>query len=174
MRPNLLIVAVAFLLGCAVLLALVLADKQTPDYDRVETTNETTSTLPASFDRFLWGKAEAEHEAEQQATRAAKAAVRKKRMQTAGKPMPGGPAYPTDELLLALARCETGGKMDNPNTGNGYYGFFQNDRATWAEAGQTGVASDYSYEHQRDVTRAFILKVGWGRWPKCSRVIGAR
>lgn len=84
--------------------------------------------------------------------------------------------YPTDELLYALAGCETGGRYDNPNTGNGYFGFFQFDLGTWREVGGTGYPHEHPYEVQRDLARALILKPdgGWGRFPHCSRAIGAR
>lgn len=85
-----------------------------------------------------------------------------------------GARYPTDELLHRLAMCETGGKMDNPNTGNGYFGYFQFDAGTWWSVGGEGYPHQHPYEVQRDLARTLILQAGWGRFPACSRVIGAR
>lgn len=82
--------------------------------------------------------------------------------------------YPTDALLHALAMCETGGRMDNPNTGNGYFGFFQFSLATWRSVGGARYPHEHSYAEQASRARALILRSGWGQFPRCSRTIGAR
>ena len=73
-----------------------------------------------------------------------------------------------------LAMCETGGKMNNPNTGNGYYGFFQFDLSTWRSVGGPGYPHEHPYEVQRAYAQELQRRSGWGRWPKCSQVLGLR
>lgn len=77
------------------------------------------------------------------------------------------------DVWHALATCETGGKMDNPNTGNGYYGYFQFDRGTWQdEMGMPGLPHHFSYEEQKAVAQRLQARAGWGRWPHCARKLG--
>lgn len=84
-----------------------------------------------------------------------------------------GTVYPTDEWLDRLARCESG--MDpTTNTGNGYFGAFQFDVPTWWSVGGEGYPHEHPYEVQRELARTLILQAGWGRFPSCSRTIGAR
>lgn len=78
------------------------------------------------------------------------------------------------DVWYRLAFCETGGKMDNPNTGNGYYGFFQFSAGTWHSIGESGLPHQYSYEHQRNAAVRLQARSGWGQWPVCSRKAGAR
>ncbi len=150
------------------LLLYVVADAIAYDTPRiVRSTSASTSTtwwneqgvpsLPDSFKKLVTPK------------------PKRVRQQRAAMPRLGGAAYPTDELLAALARCETGGTM-NPatNTGNGYYGAFQFTLGTWHSIGGTGYPHEHPYVVQRDLARALILRSGWGQFPSCSRAIGAR
>lgn len=73
-----------------------------------------------------------------------------------------------------LAMCETGGKMDNPNTGNGYFGYFQFDLTTWQSVGGTGYPHEHSYEVQKEHAQRLQAARGWSPWPKCSQVLGLR
>ena len=142
-------------------------------YRQVETTTDTTPSttwletqphLGDGFDELLAGVARA------------KAAHRPRRMKASDRPMPGGAPYPTDELLLALARCETGGTMDQRATSKSgrYLSFFQWAIETWHSIGGTGDPRDHPYHVQAPLARALILRSGWGQFPTCSRVIGAR
>lgn len=84
--------------------------------------------------------------------------------------------YPTDELLHALAMCETGGTMDQHATSKSgrYLSFFQWSIQTWRAAGGEGDPRDASYEYQVGVVRRWILRAGWRtQFPVCARVIGA-
>lgn len=67
-----------------------------------------------------------------------------------------------------LAGCETGGKYDNPNTGNGYYGYFQFSLTTWRSVGGSG----YPHEHSYEVQLQFAQKLAgvanpYSQWPVC-------
>ena len=95
------------------------------------------------------------------------------RAQSVGSASP----YPTDELLDALASCETGGTMDptvHGGTGGKYHGAFQFLLSTWASIGGTGDPHTQPYEVQREFARALVLRSGWAQFPFCSRQIGAR
>ena len=75
----------------------------------------------------------------------------------------------------SLAKCEAGGNWAT-NTGNGYYGGLQFDRATWVAYG----GDDYApLPHQagRDAQIAVATKMrddrgGYGAWPACARKLG--
>jgi LysM repeat protein len=64
---------------------------------------------------------------------------------------------------------------NNPatNTGNGYYGAFQDTISAWrAGGGGPGLPSDYSYSEQLRVNQNLQAQVGWGAWPNTSRMCG--
>jgi hypothetical protein len=72
-----------------------------------------------------------------------------------------------------IAQHESGG---NPatNTGNGYYGAFQDTIGSWqAAGGGPGLPSDYSYAEQLAVNQRIQAQQGWGAWPSTSRMCGA-
>lgn len=65
---------------------------------------------------------------------------------------------------------------NNPatNTGNGYYGAFQDTISAWrAGGGGPGLPSNYSYSEQLRVNENLQAQVGWGAWPNTSRICGA-
>jgi hypothetical protein len=71
-----------------------------------------------------------------------------------------------------IAQHESGG---NPatNTGNGYYGAFQDTIGSWeAAGGGPGLPSDYSYATQLAVNEVIQQQQGWGAWPVTSRACG--
>jgi hypothetical protein len=86
-------------------------------------------------------------------------------------PQPGGTifdivaaAFPEDPYkAYRVVICESGG---NPaiNTGNGYYGMWQFDAATWRAMGGAGVASDASAEEQTARARLLYDRRGWQPW----------
>jgi LysM repeat protein len=76
-------------------------------------------------------------------------------------------------LWGCIAQNESGG---NPatNTGNGYYGAFQDTIGSWrAAGGGPGLPSDYSYAEQLAVNQRIQAEQGWGAWPNTSRMCGA-
>lgn len=90
----------------------------------------------------------------------------------------GAEQYPTDELLDALAGCESHMQQDAysdpPGPAGPYLSFFQWLQGTWWSVGGEGDPRDHPYEVQRELARTLILQAGWGQFPTCSRVIGAR
>ena len=76
-------------------------------------------------------------------------------------------------MWACIAQHESGG---NPatNTGNGYYGAFQDTIGSWqAAGGGPGLPSDYSYAEQLAVNQRIQAQQGWGAWPSTSRMCGA-
>jgi hypothetical protein len=80
-----------------------------------------------------------------------------------------GRTRPSDATMHRLAMCETGGKMDNPNTGNGYYGFFQFSLSTWRDIGGPGYPHEHSYETQKEYAIKLYFRDGWSPWPTCAK-----
>jgi resuscitation-promoting factor RpfB len=86
-------------------------------------------------------------------------------------PQPGGTifdivaaAFPEDPYTAyRVVICESSG---NPgmNSGNGYYGMWQFDAATWSAMGGTGVASEASAEEQTARARLLYDRRGWQPW----------
>jgi hypothetical protein len=76
----------------------------------------------------------------------------------------------------ALSNCEAGG---NPrtNTGNGYYGMYQEDLSFWAAYGNTKqyARPDLAPPSEQLAAAQLGLKAqGWRAWPACSRRLGLR
>jgi LysM repeat protein len=83
-------------------------------------------------------------------------------------------AAPTGGIWACIAQHESGG---NPatNTGNGYYGAFQDTIGSWRSAGGgPGLPSDYSYSQQLAVNQRIQAQQGWRAWPATSRMCGVR
>ena len=92
------------------------------------------------------------------------------------KPGTDIPMVSNGEIWDAISRCEAGGNWAI-NTGNGYYGGVQFDQNTWERNGGTRFAprADMATREEQiavaEVTRA---RQGWGAWPVCSGIAGAR
>lgn len=81
-------------------------------------------------------------------------------------------AAPSGGPWACIAGLESGG---NPatNTGNGYYGAFQDTLGSWQSAGGgPGLPSDYSYATQLAVNQRIQAQQGWGAWPNTSAACG--
>jgi pyruvate/2-oxoglutarate dehydrogenase complex dihydrolipoamide acyltransferase (E2) component len=109
---------------------------------------------------------------------ALKAAAAKKAAAAAAAKPSAAPAAASSsysgDVWHDLAMCETGGKMDNPNTGNGYYGYFQFSLGTWQSVGGTGYPHEHSYGTQKAFAQKLQARSGWGQWPACSAKLGLR
>lgn len=81
---------------------------------------------------------------------------------------------PVRDVWWDLAGCETGYKYNNPNTGNGYFGFFQFDLQTWRSVGGPGYPHHHSYEVQKQYAQKLQAARGWDPWPYCSKKLGLR
>lgn len=84
------------------------------------------------------------------------------------------PPPPAKDVWWDLAGCETGYKYNNPNTGNGYYGYFQFDLQTWQSVGGPGYPHYHSYETQKSYAQELQARRGWSPWPYCSEKLGLR
>ena len=78
-------------------------------------------------------------------------------------------------VWACIARHESGG---NPatNTGNGYYGMYQDTQSSWVSGGglaYTPSANLASAAAQTAVNQRIQAQQGWGAWPVTSRMCGA-
>jgi LysM repeat protein len=72
-----------------------------------------------------------------------------------------------------IATHESGGNAA-ANTGNGFYGLYQDTLGSWrAAGGGPGLPSDYSASEQLAVNQRIQQQQGWGAWPVTSRMCGA-
>lgn len=70
------------------------------------------------------------------------------------------------EKARRVVLCESGGDWA-VNTGNGYYGGWQFDLATWRSVDGAGLPSDASADEQTMRARILWERRGWQPWPKC-------
>ena len=85
------------------------------------------------------------------------------------------PTYSSSGIWGCIAAHESGG---NPatNTGNGYYGMYQDTQSSWVEGGGLAYAprADLaSAAAQTAVNQRVQTQQGWGAWPVTSRMCGA-
>ena len=74
--------------------------------------------------------------------------------------------------LAALRGCESGGNYAAA-TGNGYYGAYQFDQATWAGLGLAGLPSQAAPEIQDAAALSLTSRSGgWSPWPACAASLG--
>jgi hypothetical protein len=86
------------------------------------------------------------------------------------------PPEPAYGIWDRLAQCESGQRWA-ANTGNGYFGGIQFDFGTWLRngGGQFAPRADLASRAQQIlIGQTTLARQGWGAWPYCSRVIGAR
>ena len=108
------------------------------------------------------------------AAAAERRAARKREAAAQAKTTAHSAPAPSGDVWWSLAGCETGGKYDNPNTGNGYFGYFQFDLSTWQGVGGPGYPHHHSYETQKSYAQKLQAKRGWSPWPHCSKKLGLR
>lgn len=92
------------------------------------------------------------------------------------EPIPRPPAARAAGVWDRLAACESTSRWAAA-TGNGYFGGLQFDLSTWRRHGGLAYAprADLaSREAQIAIAERTLAVQGWGAWPVCSRVIGAR
>lgn len=80
----------------------------------------------------------------------------------------------TDDVWMALARCESGGNPRAVGGGGRYFGAFQFSLSTWHSLGYSGNPVDYPFEVQLEAAKRLQARSGWGQWPACSRELGLR
>ena len=67
--------------------------------------------------------------------------------------------------------CESSGNYAT-NTGNGYYGAYQFNLATWRGLGYTGLPSNAAPAVQDQAAQKLYDQRGWQPWPACSAKLG--
>lgn len=78
------------------------------------------------------------------------------------------PRAPAGGTLAAIRACESGGNYAT-NTGNGYYGAYQFDLATWRSVGGSGLPSSASPAEQDRRAAILYQRRGAAPWPLCGR-----
>lgn len=87
-------------------------------------------------------------------------------------PAQAAPGMPGEDSWTQLRTCESGDNY-SADTGNGYYGAYQLDLATWHRLGGTGRPSQAAPVEQDRLARALYRERGWSSW-SCARVLGLR
>jgi len=77
-------------------------------------------------------------------------------------------AAPASPALRAIAACESGGDYA-ADTGNGFYGAYQFDQATWASVGGSGSPAAASPAEQDARAAQLYARAGASPWPVCGR-----
>jgi resuscitation-promoting factor RpfB len=75
-----------------------------------------------------------------------------------------------EDIFDDLAHCES----THSNPDGRYDGYFQFDPPTWNGLGYSGYAYQYDYGTQKAAAKKLVARSGWGQFPFCSRLIGAR
>lgn len=89
----------------------------------------------------------------------------------AGAPA-GGAGAPAGGVWVALAQCESGGRVNAVSSGGHYHGLYQFSPSTWRSVGGQGLPSQASAEEQTMRAQMLQARSGWGQWPACSRKLG--
>jgi resuscitation-promoting factor RpfA len=83
----------------------------------------------------------------------------------------GGANAVTPDTWAKLRMCESSNRYA-VNTGNGYYGAYQFNLATWQGLGYTGLPSDAAPAVQDQAAQRLYDQRGWEPWPACSAKLG--
>ena len=101
-------------------------------------------------------------------------AVGTKARPAATRPSSAVPAVSGDAASLnwaALARCESGGRVDAVSRSGTYYGLYQFSLSTWRGVGGSGLPSQASAEEQTQRAMALYTRSGAGQWPTCGKYL---
>ncbi|QGQ20168.1 DUF348 domain-containing protein [Cellulomonas sp. JZ18] len=69
----------------------------------------------------------------------------------------------------ALAKCESGGRVDAVSSTGKYHGLYQFSVATWQSVGGAGLPSQASAEEQTARAKMLYNRSGAGQWPHCGK-----
>lgn len=87
-----------------------------------------------------------------------------------GTPGPIAAGGDADSLnWAALARCESGGRVDAVSATGKYHGLYQFSVATWQGVGGAGLPSQASAEEQTARAKMLYNRSGAGQWPHCGK-----
>jgi hypothetical protein len=67
----------------------------------------------------------------------------------------------------ALAKCESGGRVNAVSSTGKYHGLYQFSVATWNAVGGSGLPSQASAAEQTARAQALFDRAGAGQWPHC-------
>jgi hypothetical protein len=87
----------------------------------------------------------------------------------AASPIPAAPASAGGLNWAALARCESGGRVDAVSPNGLYYGLYQFSVPTWHAMGGAGLPSQASAAEQTARAQALYARSGAGQWPVCGK-----
>lgn len=83
----------------------------------------------------------------------------------------GAASAVTPDTWAKLRICESSGNYA-ANTGNGYYGAYQFNLATWKGLGYSGLPSAAAPATQDQAAQRLYAARGWEPWPACSAKLG--
>ncbi|WP_246036623.1 resuscitation-promoting factor [Cellulomonas telluris] len=87
-----------------------------------------------------------------------------------GTPGPIAAGGSADSLnWAALARCESGGRVDAVSSTGKYHGLYQFSVATWQSVGGAGLPSQASADEQTARAKMLYNRSGAGQWPHCGK-----
>ncbi len=136
--------------------------------DGVETARETVSdTSTAPVDQIVAVGTKAKPVAPKPA--APKAAQAAPAASSGGSPAPAVSGDAGSLNWAALARCESGGRVDAVSRNGLYYGLYQFSAGTCHGVGGSGLPSQASAEEQTTRAQALDARSGAGPWPVCGK-----
>ena len=71
----------------------------------------------------------------------------------------------------ALAKCESGGRVDAVSSNGLYHGLYQFSVSTWRSVGGSGLPSDASADEQTYRAQLLYKKTGRSSWPHCGKYL---
>ncbi|ADG73763.1 Transglycosylase domain protein [Cellulomonas flavigena DSM 20109] len=71
----------------------------------------------------------------------------------------------------ALAKCESGGRVDVVSSTGKYHGLYQFSVSTWQSVGGAGLPSQASAEEQTARAKMLYNRSGAGQWPHCGKYL---
>jgi resuscitation-promoting factor RpfB len=71
----------------------------------------------------------------------------------------------------ALAKCESGGRVDAVSSNGLYHGLYQFSVSTWRSVGGSGLPSDASADEQTYRAQLLYNKTGRSSWPHCGKYL---
>ncbi len=89
----------------------------------------------------------------------------------ASSPVPAVSGSAASLNWAALARCESGGRVDAVSPGGLYYGLYQFSVATWRAMGGSGLPSQACAAEQTARAQALYTRSGAGQWPVCGKYL---
>jgi uncharacterized protein YabE (DUF348 family) len=98
-------------------------------------------------------------------------AVGTKARPVASSPVPAASGSAASLNWAALARCESGGRVDAVSANGLYYGLYQFSLGTWRAVGGSGLPSQASAAEQTARAQALFTRSGAGQWPVCGRYL---